>query len=118
MISALPPPPAHWKRVSGPTFFKAWDHAIVPLRVLLSRSTTRDGRIWWHLSVSHERRVPSWAELSKCKEEFLGDLEAYQVLPKRRDYVNVMPHCLHLWAPVDGQRCVANLHDLVLEEAP
>lgn len=86
-------------------------------RLLISKATCADGSQWWHLSVSVAgNKVPSWETLSRIKDEWLGEeVEAYQVLAKRSEHVNIA-NCLHLWAPVDGKRRVANLHDLVLEE--
>lgn len=59
-----------------------------------------DGELWAHLSMSNIRakRVPSWKELRWCKEYFLGDRKAVQVLPPRAEYVNINPHVLHLYA--------------------
>jgi hypothetical protein len=60
--------------------------------------------------------MPSWDDMSRVKRDFLGeDVEAYQVLAKKSEHVNVHSFCLHMWAPVDGRRRVANLHDLVNE---
>lgn len=62
-----------------------------------------DGELWAHLSVCSQSpaRVPSWAELRWCKEYFLGDRKAVQILPARAEYVNVHPHVLHLYAPLE-----------------
>lgn len=59
-----------------------------------------DGELWAHLSVSNvqKKRVPHWDELRWCKEYFLGDRKAVQVLPPRAEYVNINPHVLHLYA--------------------
>ncbi len=68
------------------------------LRVLLSCSHELDGRAWLHLSVSHQKRIPNWDELVFAKEAFLGDREAYKVIPPRSRYVNINPFVLHLYA--------------------
>lgn len=59
--------------------------------------------LWAHLSVSAmaAKRVPNWDELRWCKEYFLGDRKAVQVLPPRAEYVNLNPHVLHLYAPLE-----------------
>lgn len=72
------------------------------LRAMISCSFELDGRAWLHLSVSHRIRVPSWQELVLCKEIFLGNREAYQVLPPPERYVNIHPHVLHLFALLDN----------------
>lgn len=62
-----------------------------------------DGSLWAHLSASAmaAKRVPSWDELRWCKEYFLGDRKAVQILPPRAEYVNINPHVLHLYAPLE-----------------
>lgn len=53
---------------------------------------------WLHLSVSHEKRIPKWNELAEAKRVFLGDREAYQVMPPKARYVNINDRVLHLFA--------------------
>lgn len=62
-----------------------------------------DGELWGHMSVSAStpKRIPTWPELRWCKEYFLGDRKAIQVLPPRAEYVNLNPNVLHLYAPLD-----------------
>jgi hypothetical protein len=112
----------NWNKVKNSFAEKAasfYEHKLIPLRVMVSISTVKDGSEWYHLSVSRPNRLPTWQELMKAKLEFLGPhVEAYQVLPAESDYVNLHPNCLHLWSPVDGKRRVANLYDLVNERAP
>ncbi len=60
-------------------------------------------RLWLHLSVAGNGRVPSWDELRGAKDLFLGDVEAYMVAPPRARYVNINPDVLHLFAPVDQE---------------
>ncbi len=63
-----------------------------------------DDELWGHLSTCCQKpkpRVPSWDELRWCKEYFLGDRKAIQVLPPRAEYVNVHAHVLHLYAPLE-----------------
>lgn len=123
MIGIVQPSPA-WCRGQdidwdGVIAAETWDHRLIPLHVLRSIATTRDERKWVHVSVSRPDRLPSWEELSKVKDEFIGpNREAYQVLASRKDHVNIHANCLHLWAPMDGGRCVANLQDLILEVKP
>lgn len=65
------------------------------LRVIAST-----GEGWDHVSVSLERRCPSWDEMKKIKEMFfLDEEEAFQIFPAKKDYVNVHPFCLHWWRP-------------------
>ena len=71
------------------------------LVAIVSGAFEQDGRAWLHLSVSHRNRVPTWQELAWCKQVFLGDREAYQVLPPRARYVNIHPTVLHVFALLD-----------------
>lgn len=112
--------PDHWSEVHSPApeIMRAWRHRTA-LQVIISKSKTRDEREWWHVSISRPDRMPTWQELCKVRKDFFTeDVEFYQVLPRRQDYVNVHTFCLHIWSPLDGKRCVANLMDLIDERAP
>lgn len=62
-----------------------------------------DPRRWLHISVSHEDRYPTWEELMSIKDEFMGEeVEAYQVLPRHSEHVNVSATCFHLWHCLSG----------------
>jgi len=59
-----------------------------------------DGKGWEHVSVSLEKRTPSWEEMCWVKDLFWGDDECViQYHPPRQKYVNLHPNCLHLWKP-------------------
>lgn len=63
-----------------------------------------DGELWGHLSVCGQKppRLPTWEELRWCKDLFLGkDRKAIQVLPPEKEYVNIHPNVLHLYAPLE-----------------
>lgn len=112
--------PQHWKQIVAPLPENqtVYEHKLIQLRVIISISDLKDGSKWFHISVSRPDRCPSWDELMKIKNEFLGEeREAYQVLPKKSDHVNICGYCLHFWARVDGKRVVANLQDIVMEKA-
>jgi hypothetical protein len=89
---------------------EAWDNVAtywvrlngVKLLVLLGAECV-DGELWAHLSVSAQepKRIPTWRELTWCKDYFLGDRKAVQVLPPRAEYVNIHPHVLNLYAPLE-----------------
>ena len=82
---------SYWVRLNG-----------VKLLALLSAECV-DGELWAHLSVSAQapKRIPTWPELAWCKQYFLGDRKAVQVLPPRAEYVNIHPHVLNLYAPLE-----------------
>lgn len=55
---------------------------------------------WDHVSVSARNRVPSWNEMTYIKSLFWDDEETVvQFHPKKSEYVNNHPYCLHLWKP-------------------
>lgn len=60
-----------------------------------------------HVSVAprHKFRIPSWEDMATLKDIFFKDEEeAYQIMPKHSEYVNVNDRCLHLWRPANGKR--------------
>lgn len=53
---------------------------------------------WDHVSVSHERRCPTWREMCKIKDMFFDEEDTVlQIHPPKSTYVNDHPRCLHLW---------------------
>lgn len=62
-----------------------------------------EGREFQHVVVSRADRYPSWEDILMVKEHFIGDeVEAYQVLPRKSEYVNLHPNCFHLWRALGG----------------
>jgi hypothetical protein len=57
--------------------------------------------MWEHVSVSGNRRPPNWEEMCWVKDLFWDDEETVvQFHPPKSEYVNMHPHCLHLWKPL------------------
>ena len=55
---------------------------------------------WDHVSVSYKDRCPTWDEMCRVKDAFFDEDECcVEYHPKKEDYVNVMPTCLHIWKP-------------------
>jgi hypothetical protein len=53
---------------------------------------------WDHVSVSREKRVPNWHEMSFIHRLFFkNDEVAMQLHVPSPDHINVHPNCLHLW---------------------
>lgn len=105
-------PPREWRLVQEGNDGRGWrlaagDHATV----IESVSRESDGKRWHHVSMARRDRDPSWAELRAVKEAFIGDREAYIVLPPASRYVNRNPHCLHLFSCLDAQPDGAILPD-------
>lgn len=66
----------------------------VHLRVICAPSDQR----WQHVSVSLPHRCPNWKEMSFIKSLFWSDdCTVVQFHPKKSEYVNFHPYCLHLW---------------------
>lgn len=73
------------------------------MTVIVSGSTELDGKRWLHVSCARPDRLPKWEELREVKNRFVGEERlALQVLPQKSRYVNLHPHCLHLWHCIDG----------------
>jgi hypothetical protein len=98
-------------------YLTVWKRAS--LRVLRSLSTMKDGSRWIHVSASRATSHPTWEDLVKVKENFIGQhVDAVMVLPKREDHVNIHPHCFHWWSHWDGPfEGFPNLQDIVDEKA-
>jgi hypothetical protein len=95
--------PATWTIVDMHVDGAVYRSRLLELAVILSCSREADDRSWLHVSVSHPRRLPTWRELTMVKELFLGDREAYQVLPPKDRYINIHPNVLHLFALLDDK---------------
>ena len=59
---------------------------------------------WEHVSVSVAHRTPNWMEMEFICRLFWDEEECVmQLHPPRSDWVNVHPHCLHLWRPLTAE---------------
>ena len=48
-------------------------------------------------------RLPDWNAMCELKDAFCCDEEeAYQIMPKKSEYVNMGDNCLHRWRPHNG----------------
>lgn len=73
------------------------------LRVIISEDVELDGKKWIHLSCSRAGVMPSYYDLRRIKETFIGrDKKAIQVLPGMAQHINIHPWCLHLFHCPDG----------------
>lgn len=72
------------------------------LRVMVSSGA--DEVPWEHVSVSTKTRCPTWKEMCWIKELFFEDEEVViQYHPRKSDYVNQHPFCLHMWRPLNAE---------------
>lgn len=59
------------------------------------------GAGWEHVSVSTHYRTPTWDEMCFIKDIFWdSDDCVVQYHPRKADYINEHPYCLHLWRPI------------------
>lgn len=65
-----------------------------------------DGMGWEHVSVTIEKSdgkiiTPSWNDMALIKGLFWSNEDTVlQYHPPISQYVNIHPHCLHLWRPI------------------
>lgn len=78
----------------------AYRHKASSLSVLRSIDDLGDGKPVLHISVSRKSKLPSWEDLKLCKTLFMGpDVDAYHIIPRASDYVNMNQNTMHLWTP-------------------
>ncbi len=69
-----------------------------PFKGNVLRIIASDGLGWDHVSVSLADRCPNWEEMCAVKDLFFDPEETViQFHPKKSEYVNCHPYCLHLW---------------------
>ena len=82
----------------------------VPLKIVASGSLEDwnecgfDLPAFEHVSVSTPTRCPTWEEMCFVKALFWDDEDlVIQYHPRRSQYVNNHPNCLHMWRPIGVQ---------------
>lgn len=81
---------------------------VIPLKTgarcfVMSSGTDKDDK-WEHVSVSLHNRCPTWDEMCEIKALFWTENETViQFHPKKTQYVNTHPFCLHLWKRTDSE---------------
>ena len=64
--------------------------------------TRNEGGQFDHVSINGKARTPYWDEMCELKDMFFYDEEeCYQMHPKKSEYVNIMPNCLHIWRRIN-----------------
>lgn len=52
----------------------------------------------WHLSISCERRYPTWDEIGRARDNLLpNDVFMCVPFPPRAHWLSIHPNCFHLW---------------------
>jgi hypothetical protein len=67
------------------------------LFALMAREPLRGSRPRWHISVSRPTRLPTWDELVEAAHALRPGVPFAIGVPPRSWWINVHPHCLHLW---------------------
>jgi hypothetical protein len=100
----LKDPGPSWKAMpEKDTMDGRWWVSTDKLKVLVSVGQELDGKFWLHVSFSRKDRLPSWFDIKRVKDAFIGETKtAYQVLPPKSHYVNIRETVLHLWHCLDG----------------
>ena len=75
---------------------------IVPTNTGILFVICSDQEGWEHVSVSRkDKKTPSWEEMCVIKNIFWDEEDVVvQYHPRKSDYVNNHPGCLHLWRQV------------------
>jgi hypothetical protein len=74
---------------------------VIPYKLEELCIISSDGMDWEHVSVSLEKRCPTWEEMCFIKDLFWNDDEVViQLHPAKKDYINQYNNCLHLWRPI------------------
>ncbi len=71
---------------------------MVPFRSMVLMVISNGYSGWDHVSVSLSNRCPNWKEMCFIKDLFFEEYETVvQFHPKKSEYENYHPYCLHLW---------------------
>jgi hypothetical protein len=60
------------------------------------------GEFWAHLAATGRSMTPTLAEIGWCREAFLGDRKAIQVLPRKAEAFDAGLRSVHLYAPLES----------------
>ncbi len=95
--------PSHWQFIPGWDSGGRYVHLICPaMSVIFSVAYYGDGRCWIHASIARAKMMPTYEDVMKLKNEFIGmDRKAILVLPAVSEHVNIHEHALHLFCCLD-----------------
>ena len=81
------------------------DHLGSRSRIIITKSPVPgDDSDWLHASISHQRFMPSYDDLTTLHKAVWPDGYAYQVFAPPAAHINIHPNALHLWGKPDGER--------------
>ena len=100
--------PLGWEKLSvghdSQFFGQSWYVRKDGLKVIFTADNIQgDGKTWLHVSMSRQKRLPSYEDMQDVKALFIGkDRQALQIFPAESKHINIHPFCLHLWCAVEG----------------
>lgn len=90
--------PGDWRlaeEIANARWYRSRDGLVVCLEFEIHS----DGSRWLHCSMSRRDRDPSYFDMCRVKELFIGqERKAIQVFPAKSEHYNFHEHCLHLWS--------------------
>ena len=95
-------PKANWKQFNHPLFddHYKWYH-WGEVKACVSRDAG-----FWHLSISHPRRYPTWDEIYTAWYDLVPGAENITgaiILPRKAEYVNIHQNCFHVYQLSDTE---------------
>jgi hypothetical protein len=105
ILTGREPPPGWIRRTDGfaAYYHGCWDNKKKQMRVISSVARYGDGKLWFHVSISHRKRMPTYDDLVYLKRHWIGDdRKAIMVLPEISKHVNIHEYCLHLYCCLEG----------------
>lgn len=95
-------PPDGWQHVNN----RGVEAYYYPLKRLYVISTmdlldTKNGILkpCHHVSISRKGKPIKWQDIVFVKNIFMGEeIEAFHIIPKHSEYVNLHENCFHIWS--------------------
>lgn len=93
VLAEMPVPPDLEARLVGESNSYVRAYTLGECSVLVTKENGR-----WHLSVAHQRRLPTWAEVATARYRIVPDgVVMGMLLPPKAAYVNLHEHCFQLY---------------------
>lgn len=75
-----------------------WQHQPTSLLVSAGVEDTEKWGPLLHVSLSYPDHDPTWEEIKLVRAAFFPpQIDAMILLPRASNYINIHPHCFHLW---------------------
>ncbi len=88
-----------WARRQLGVYNNRWNAVMqIPCGLYRLRIIASIGQGWDHVSVSLEKRMPTWDEMEFVRKKlFKPDEVVWQYHVPEDDHINIHPNCLHMW---------------------